>query len=141
MISCIRKFFPRSVTRSQSSRLSSWNESWIDRVESGSKKHGYGLLFFTFFFYALSITGIVLFYIYYAQDRTICRLHTFFISFNLCLCFILSVISILPQVREHNTPSGLLQSSFVTLYVVYYTWFARSLVHCFDRSPCASGPR
>ena len=102
---------------------SRWNESWIDRVESGSKKHGYGLLFFTFLFYALSITGIVLFYIYYAPDRSVCRLHTFFISFNLCLCFILSIVSILPQVREHNSSCGLLQSSFVSLYVVYYTWF------------------
>ncbi|CAF0745212.1 unnamed protein product [Adineta steineri] len=102
----------------------SWNESWIDHVESGSKKHGYGLLFFTFLFYALSITGIVLFYVYYAPDRNICRLHTFFISFNLCLCFIFSIISILPRVREYNASCGLLQSSFVSLYVVYYTWSA-----------------
>ncbi|CAF0849838.1 unnamed protein product [Adineta ricciae] len=104
----------------------SWNESWIDRVESGSKKYGYGLLFFTFLFYALSITGIVLFYIYYAPDRSVCRLHTFFISFNLCLCFVLSIVSILPQVREHNSSCGLLQSSFVSLYVIYYTWSAMS---------------
>lgn len=100
-----------------------WNESWIDQVESGSKKHGYGLLFFTLLFYALSITGIVLFYVYYAPDRSICRLHTAIISVNLCLCFILSVISILPKVREYNTSCGLLQSSFVSLYVIYYTWF------------------
>jgi hypothetical protein len=104
----------------------SWNESWIDHVESGSKKHGYGLLFFTILFYGLSITGIVLFYIYYAPDRNLCRLHTFFISFNLCLCLILSIISILPKIREHNTSCGLLQSSFVTLYVIYYTWSAMS---------------
>ena len=89
-----------------------WNESWIDKVESGSKKHGYGLLMFTLLFYGLSITGIVLFYIYYAPDRNTCAVHTFFISFILCLCFILSIISVLP----------LLQSSFVSLYVVYYTW-------------------
>jgi len=99
-----------------------WNESWIDKVESGSKKHGYGLLMFTLLFYGLSITGIVLFYIYYAPDRNTCALHTFFISFNLCLCFILSIISILPKVREYNASCGLLQSSFVSLYVVYYTW-------------------
>lgn len=104
----------------------SWNESWIDKVESGSKKHGYALLFFTLLFYGLSITGIVLFYIYYAPDRNTCALHTFFISFNLCLCFILSIISILPKVREYNTSCGLLQSSFVTLYVIYYTWSAMS---------------
>ncbi|CAF0974028.1 unnamed protein product [Adineta ricciae] len=103
-----------------------WNESWVDRVESGSKKHGYGLLFFTFLFYILTIIGIVLFYVYYAPNRTICRLHTFFISLNLCLCVILSIISILPCVREYNSSCGLLQSSFVSLYVIYYTWSAMS---------------
>ena len=102
--------------------LTRWNEAWIDRVESGSKKHGYGLLFFTLFFYAVSITGVVLFYVYYASDRSNCGLHIFFITFNLCLCLILSIISILPNVREHNASCGLLQSSFVTLYVMYYTW-------------------
>ncbi|CAF3778147.1 unnamed protein product [Rotaria sordida] len=104
----------------------SWNESWIERVDSDSRKHLYGLIFFTLLFYGLSITGIVLFYIYYAPDHNICRLHTFFISFNLCLCIILSIISILPQIKEHNPSCGLLQSSFVTLYVVYYTWSAMS---------------
>jgi hypothetical protein len=68
------------------------------------------------------VYGVVLFYVYYAPDRDLCRLHTFFISFNLCLCFIFSVISISPTVREYNTSCGLLQSSFVTLYVTYYTW-------------------
>ncbi|CAF2409260.1 unnamed protein product [Rotaria sp. Silwood2] len=104
----------------------SWNESWVDHVESGSKRHGYGLLFFTFLFYVLTITGVVLFYIYYAPDRSICRLHTFFISFNMCLCIILSIISILPCVREYNSSCGLLQSSFVSIYVIYYTWSAMS---------------
>ena len=103
-----------------------WNESWVDQVESGSKKHGYGLLFATFLFYALTTTGIILFYIYYAPDRSICRLHLFFISFNMCLCLLLSIISILPCVREYNSSCGLLQSSFVSLYVTYYTWSAMS---------------
>jgi hypothetical protein len=131
----------------------SWNESWIDQVESGSKKHGYGLLFFTLLFYGLSITGVVLFFIYYAPDRTTCPLHTFFISFNLCLCFFLSIISILPQIREHNTSCGLLQSSFVTLYIIYYTWSAmsnnpnpacnpsiRSIIHPTNSSTPSPGP-
>ncbi|CAF0857052.1 unnamed protein product [Adineta steineri] len=104
----------------------SWNESWVDHVEFGSKKHGYGLLFFTFLFYALTITGVVSFYIYYAPDHSICRLHTFFISFNMFLCILLSIISILPCVREYNSSCGLLQSSFVSLYVIYYTWSAMS---------------
>lgn len=40
------------------------------------------------------------------------------------LCLIVSVMSVLPQVQEHISRSGLLQSSVVTLYVVYLTWSA-----------------
>ena len=106
--------------------LARWNESWVDHVESGSKKHGYGLLFSTFFFYALTITGLVLFFVYYASDLTNCRLHAVFISVNGCLCLLLSIVSILPRVREYNSSCGLLQSSFVSLYVTYFTWSALS---------------
>lgn len=51
-----------------------------------------------------------------------CGLNKFFISFNLILCVITSVISILPIIQEHHPRSGLLQSSVVTLYVIYLTW-------------------
>ena len=40
------------------------------------------------------------------------------------LCITLSVISILPKVQEHLPMSGLLQSSCITLYVLYLTWSA-----------------
>lgn len=42
------------------------------------------------------------------------------------LCLIVSVLSVLPQVQERISRSGLLQSSVVTLYVVYLTWSALS---------------
>lgn len=51
-----------------------------------------------------------------------CGLNKFFISINLILCVIISVISILPAVQEKLPRSGLLQSSVVSLYVVYLTW-------------------
>ncbi|KOX78938.1 putative serine incorporator [Melipona quadrifasciata] len=51
-----------------------------------------------------------------------CDLNKFFISFNLILCVIVSIVSTLPSVQEHNPRSGLLQSSIVSLYVVYLTW-------------------
>lgn len=71
--------------------------------------------------YALAITGIVLLYITYD-----CGLAKFFISFNMILCIIVSIISIMPQVQERISRSGLLQSSVVTLYVIYLTWSALS---------------
>ena len=40
------------------------------------------------------------------------------------LCVILTVTSVLPKVQEHLPNSGLLQSSFVSLYMMYLTWSA-----------------
>lgn len=96
----------------------SWNELWVDHVESGSRKHGYGLLLSTFFFYSITITGIALLYSNNVSDK----LNLIFISISTFLCLILSIISILPSIREYNSSCGLLQSSFVSLYVIYFTW-------------------
>lgn len=109
------------------------------------------LLGASFFNYVASIIGVVLLYVYYTHVRLLififtlvhihksactiyvycylfglqestCALNKFFISFNLILCVITSIISVLPTVQEHQPRSGLLQSSVVTLYVVYLTW-------------------
>lgn len=77
------------------------------------------LLSATFIQYVISIVGIVFLYIHYG-----CALNNFFITFNMILCLIVSVMSVLPQVQDHISRSGLLQSSVVTLYVVYLTWSA-----------------
>lgn len=53
-----------------------------------------------------------------------CGLNKFFITFNLLLCLIVSVVSVLPRVQEALPNSGLLQSSVVTLYTIYLTWSA-----------------
>lgn len=42
------------------------------------------------------------------------------------LCITVSILSIMPQVQERISRSGLLQSSVVTLYVIYLTWSALS---------------
>merc|ERR1712117_330045 len=53
-----------------------------------------------------------------------CRLHEFFISFNMILCVVLSVTSVLPIIQENLPNSGLLQASFVSVYIMYLTWSA-----------------
>lgn len=96
------------------------------------------LLSATFIQYALAITGVILLYMYYS-----CGLNNFFITFNLILCLIVSVLSILPQVQERISRSGLLQSSVVTLYVVYLTWSALSNnpnEECHAESSSSTGP-
>ncbi|XP_071942620.1 serine incorporator 1-like isoform X2 [Antedon mediterranea] len=103
-----------------------WNEKWVDKVEETDNRGWYfGLLFFTIINYAICITGIVLFYVYYIGDAVhSCSENKFFISFNMALCIGISILAILPKVQEAQPRSGLLQSSVISLYVVYLTWSA-----------------
>lgn len=103
-----------------------WSEKWLDRYEeTQSKKWFAGLLGFTIFFYLLSLVMVILFYVFYAKDSE-CSIHKFFVSFNLILCVIVSVVSVLPVIQDVNPKSGLLQSSVITAYVMYLTWSAMS---------------
>ncbi|XP_076233714.1 serine incorporator TMS1 isoform X2 [Calliopsis andreniformis] len=100
----------------------SWADEWVGNYNETESKGWYAaLLGATFFNYAVSITGIALLFVYFTHAHS-CDLNKFFISFNLILCVIASVISTLPSVQEYNARSGLLQSSVITLYVVYLTW-------------------
>lgn len=102
----------------------SWAESWVDKYEETESRGWYcALLFFTFLNYALAITAAVLFYVFYTTSES-CSLHKFFISFNLILCVIISIVSIMPKVQESQPRSGLLQASVITLYTMYLTWSA-----------------
>lgn len=102
----------------------SWAEAWVDKYEETQSKGWYcALLSFTFINYALAITAVVLFYVFYTTAES-CSLHKFFISFNLILCVIMSIVSILPKIQDSQPRSGLLQSSVITLYTMYLTWSA-----------------
>jgi small-conductance mechanosensitive channel len=102
-----------------------WAESWVEKYEDTENKCYYiGLFFFTIFFYLVSLVAVILFYVYYASGD--CALHKFFVSLNLILCVIMSVVAILPKVQEHQPRSGLLQSSVISAYVMYLTWSAMS---------------
>lgn len=96
--------------------------SHIDNYNESESRAWYcALLSATGLQYTLAIVGTVLLYIYYD-----CALNKFFITINLVLCIVVSVVSILPQVQEKFPRSGLLQSSVVTLYAIYLTWSALS---------------
>ncbi|XP_014023485.1 serine incorporator 3 [Salmo salar] len=102
----------------------SWNESWVDNMESGNSRGWYAaLLAVTGLNYIMSFIAVVLMYLLYTQS-TGCLLNKFFISFNMILCAVASVVSILPRVQEFQPRSGLLQSSFMTMYTMYLTWSA-----------------
>ncbi|VDP89621.1 unnamed protein product [Echinostoma caproni] len=103
----------------------SWNENWVERLEdTGNKCYAVGLLGMTFLFYASSLVGIGLLYHYYASAPE-CALNKAFVSLNLIFCVIVSVVSVLPKVRERLATSGLLQVSITSIcYVVFLTWSA-----------------
>ncbi|XP_006202573.1 serine incorporator 3 [Vicugna pacos] len=104
----------------------SWNELWVNRMEEGNPKCWYAaLLSATSICYILSIISVVLLYIYYTKPDG-CTENKFFISINLILCIAVSIVSILPKIQEYQPRSGLLQSSVITLYIMYLTWSAMS---------------
>ncbi|XP_035739095.1 probable serine incorporator isoform X2 [Vespa mandarinia] len=100
----------------------SWADAWVGNYEDTESKSWYAALMgVTLFNYAVAITGVVLLYVYFTHPYD-CALNKFFISFNLILCVIISIISILPSVQKYQPHSGLLQPSIVSLYVIYLTW-------------------
>ncbi|KAK2821689.1 hypothetical protein Q7C36_021032 [Tachysurus vachellii] len=102
----------------------SLSESWHDKKENQNPKlWGCALISVTLVNYSVSVLGITLLFIFYARPME-CSLSRFFISFNLILCIIASVISVQNIVRKRLPASGLMQSSFITLYTVYLTWSA-----------------
>lgn len=104
----------------------SWAEAWVGNYEETESKGWYfALIGMTLLNYALSIAGIVLLYIFFTKPSG-CNLNKFFISINLILSIIVSIVSVLPAVQDKLPRSGLLQSSVVTLYVTYLTWSAVS---------------
>ena len=102
----------------------SWAEAWYGNYqEDESKGWLAALLLCTGVMFAGAIAAIVLMFVYYTGEFTgQCKLHEFFISFNMLICLGLSVTSILPQVQEHMPQSGLLQSSMISLYIMFLTW-------------------
>ena len=106
----------------------SWAESWTNEHKNSNDSYWfYALLGATGLFYILTLITIIVSYSYYTGSvMGQCKLHEFFITFNMLLCVVLSVTSVLPKVQEHLPNSGLLQSSFVSLYMMYLTWSAMS---------------
>jgi hypothetical protein len=76
--------------------------------DTGSKIWAVMLLFFTFLMYGISVAGIVCLYVYFTVSKvSSCHTNKFFISFNLILCAIASVLAIHPKVQEQLPTSGM----------------------------------
>jgi hypothetical protein len=97
----------------------SWSETCLENWENSNNSNLWQwiLIGSTASMYAamLAMTGVL--YGYFAGSG--CTLNRFFISFNLALTVIITILCIHPVVQEHNPRSGLAQSGMVALYCTY----------------------
>jgi len=103
-----------------------WSEKWIGKYEdTGNRSWFVALLVCTGFLYLAALAIVVCSYYFYTHKEG-CKLNKFFISINLIISVILSVVTILPKVQEAQPSSGLLQGSVISAYSMYLTWSAMS---------------
>ncbi|RDB31006.1 Membrane protein TMS1 [Hypsizygus marmoreus] len=98
----------------------SWSETCLDNWEnspSSSNLWQWILIGSTAVMYIFTITMTGLLYGYFAGSG--CTLNRFFISFNLALCVLVTIMCVHPTVQEYNPRSGLAQSGMVAAYCTY----------------------
>jgi hypothetical protein len=97
----------------------SWSETCLAKWEEDSSSNLWQwiLIGSTAAMYIASITLTGLLYGYFASAG--CGLNRFFISFNLALVIVVTIMSVHPAVQEANPRSGLAQSGMVAAYCTY----------------------
>ncbi|KAG8895814.1 hypothetical protein FRB99_000331 [Tulasnella sp. 403] len=98
----------------------SWSETCLQNWENspeGSALWQWILIGSTFALYAAAITLTGIMYGFFASHG--CTLNQFFISFNLALCVVITLLAIHPVVQKANPRSGLAQSGMVAAYCTY----------------------
>ncbi|KAF8556216.1 TMS membrane protein/tumor differentially expressed protein [Imleria badia] len=96
----------------------SWSETCLENWEkSESTLWQWILIGSTAVVYITTITLTGVLYGYFASSG--CTLNRFFISFNLALCIISTIMSIHPAVQASNPRSGLAQAGMVAAYCTY----------------------
>ncbi|KAI0255068.1 serine incorporator/TMS membrane protein [Lactifluus subvellereus] len=123
----------------------SWSETCLENWENSNNSNLWQwiLIGSTASMYAATIAMTGVLYAYFAGSG--CTLNRFFISFNLALTIIITIICILPVVQDHNPRSGLAQSGMVAVYCTYLVMSAvgnhtHEMCNPF-RSGAASGTR
>ncbi|KAH7915652.1 serine incorporator/TMS membrane protein [Hygrophoropsis aurantiaca] len=96
----------------------SWSETCLENWENtGSTLWQWILIGSTATMYIATITLTGILYAYFASSG--CTLNRFFISFNLILCVIITILCVHPTIQEYNPRSGLAQSGMVAAYCTY----------------------
>jgi len=98
----------------------SWSETCLENyAKSDSTLWQWILIGSTALMYVTTITLTGVLYGYFAGSG--CTENRFFISINLVLCVISTIMSIHPVVQDSNPRSGLAQSGMVAVYCTYLT--------------------
>ncbi|KAG0171879.1 hypothetical protein DFQ30_003407 [Apophysomyces sp. BC1015] len=96
----------------------SWTERCLENWEMAeSDRWKYVLIVGTLLMYAGAITLTGIMYGFFATNG--CSLNQFFVTINLVLCFLITLLCITPAVQEANSRSGLSQASIVVIYCTY----------------------
>lgn len=96
----------------------SWSETCLEKwEETDSPFWKFTLIGSTLSLFIVQIVLVAIQYAFFAGRG--CGLNQFFISFNLALSVLVTVLSVSPAVQEANPRSGLAQSGMVVAYTAY----------------------
>jgi serine incorporator 1/3 len=96
----------------------SWSEMCLDKWENSDSNLWQWILIGSTagaYIATISLTGVL--YGFFAASG--CTLNRFFISFNLALAILATIICVHPKVQEYNPRSGLSQAGMVAAYCTY----------------------
>ncbi|KAG6820480.1 hypothetical protein H0H93_016542 [Arthromyces matolae] len=96
----------------------SWSEMCLENWENSSSNFWQWVLLLStagMYIFTFTLTGVL--YAYFAGPG--CTLNQFFISFNLALSLLVTIMCVHPTIQEHNPRSGLAQAGIVGAYCTY----------------------
>lgn len=103
-----------------------WAEYCLAQIEdSDSRLWRFVLIGSTLGMYVASIAMTVIQYVFFAKGG--CTMNQAVITINLLLWIIISIISVNPNIQEHNPKAGLAQAAMVAVYCTYLTMSAVSM--------------
>lgn len=98
----------------------SWSETCLDNWErTNSNLWQFILVGSTLGMFVAAVVVTILLYVFFAGSG--CGTNTFFITINLVLTLVVTVLAISPPVQEANPKSGLTQAAMVAAYCAYLT--------------------
>ncbi|KAI8919898.1 serine incorporator/TMS membrane protein [Powellomyces hirtus] len=96
-----------------------WSASWVGKwEESKAAIWKILLIFVTVSNYLLVIGGTIALYIFFTRNDG-CGINIFYITLNLALCIIVTIMSLLPKIQDANPRSGIFQSGILSVYTTY----------------------